>query len=87
MRDFSNDHSALARNTATLGHNLYGHGPGWPPERIIDAYGARELGGLVIGGARSGAVISRSASSVRTAGNKVVGLCRIRYGMTESHAV
>ena len=33
MRDFSSDHSALALNTASLGHNLEGHGAGWETER------------------------------------------------------
>lgn len=33
MRDVSEDLSALALNTATLGHNLDGHGAGWPPEK------------------------------------------------------
>ena len=36
MRDFTEDLSALALNTATLGHNLDGHGAGWSPERVID---------------------------------------------------
>ena len=38
MRDFSNDISALALNTATLGHNLDGYGAGWSVEQVIDAY-------------------------------------------------
>jgi len=37
MRDFSNDHAALALNTASLGHLLEGQGAGWSPERVIDA--------------------------------------------------
>ena len=32
MRDLAADHSPLALNSATLGHNLEGHGAGWPPE-------------------------------------------------------
>ena len=47
MRDFSKDTSALALNTATLGHNLEGHGAGWSPEQIIDACAARGMGGIV----------------------------------------
>ena len=46
MRDFSRDHSPVAINTATLGHNLDGHGAGWPPERVIDACAGRGFGGL-----------------------------------------
>ena len=47
MRDFSRDTSALALNTATLGHNLDGHGAGWSPEQVIDACAARGYGGIV----------------------------------------
>ncbi|MFN7269300.1 MAG: sugar phosphate isomerase/epimerase, partial [Cereibacter sp.] len=47
MRDFTKDHSALALNTASLGHNLDGAGAGWSPERVIDACAARGYGGIV----------------------------------------
>ena len=47
MRDFSNDHSALALNTATLGHMIDGHGFGWSPEEVIDACAARGFAGIV----------------------------------------
>ena len=47
MRDFTRDHSALALNTATLGHNLDGAGAGWSPERVIDACAERGYGGIV----------------------------------------
>ena len=33
MRDFAQDIKALTLNTATLGHNLDGHGAGWGVER------------------------------------------------------
>ena len=38
MRDFSQNHSAIALNTATLGHNLDGAGAGWSPDQVIDAW-------------------------------------------------
>ena len=47
MRDFTTDHSALALNTASLGHNLDGHGAGWSPERVIDACAERGFGSIV----------------------------------------
>ena len=47
MRDFANDHSALALNTATLGHNIAGHGAGWSPEQTIDACAERGMAGIV----------------------------------------
>jgi len=46
VRDFSNDTSQLALNTATLGHNLDGHGAGWPAEKVIDACAERGFGGI-----------------------------------------
>ena len=46
MRDFSTDHSALSLNTATLGHNLDGHGAGWSPEQVIDGCAERGFGGI-----------------------------------------
>ncbi len=79
MRDFSNDHSVLALNTATLGHNLDGHGAGWPPERIIDACAARGLGGLVFWRREIGSRAIEIGERVRAAGIKVVGLCRTPY--------
>ncbi|TIW83652.1 MAG: sugar phosphate isomerase/epimerase, partial [Mesorhizobium sp.] len=47
MRDFTANHSALALNTATLGHNLDGHGAGWPIERVLDACAERGIPGIV----------------------------------------
>ena len=44
MRDFRNDTTSLALNTATLGHNLPGYGVGWEPEKIIDACADRGAG-------------------------------------------
>ena len=79
MRDFSNDHSALALNTATLGHNLDGHGAGWPVERVIDACAARGLAGIVFWRREIGERAVEIGERVRAAGMKVVGLCRTPF--------
>ena len=79
MRDFSNDHSALALNTATLGHNLDGCGAGWSPERIIDACAARGLAGIVFWRREIGARAVEIGERVRAAGMEVVGLCRTPF--------
>lgn len=79
MRDFSHDHSALALNTATLGHNLDGHGAGWPPERIIDACAQRGYGGIVFWRREIGTRAVEIGERVRAAGLQVVGLCRTPY--------
>ena len=79
MRDFSNDHSALALNTATLGHNLDGHGAGWSPEQVIDACAARGLRGIVFWRREIGSRAVEIGARVRAAGMEVVGLCRTPY--------
>ena len=79
MRDFSNDHSALALNTATLGHNLDGHGAGWPPERVIDACAERGLAGIVFWRREIGTRAAEIGARVRAAGMQVTGLCRTPY--------
>jgi sugar phosphate isomerase/epimerase len=79
MRDFASDHSALALNTATLGHNLDGHGAGWPIERVIDACAERGLGGIVFWRREIGDRAIEIGERVRAAGLKVVGLCRAPY--------
>lgn len=79
MRDFSNDHSALALNTATLGHNLDGHGAGWSPEQVIDACAARGLAGIVFWQREIGRRAAEIGTRVRAAGMQVVGLCRTPY--------
>ncbi|MDJ0629428.1 MAG: sugar phosphate isomerase/epimerase family protein [Rhodobacter sp.] len=79
MRDFSQDISALALNTATLGHNLDGYGAGWPPERVIDACAARGLGGIVFWRREIGRRSVEIGDRVRAAGMQVVGLCRTPY--------
>ena len=79
MRDFSNDHSALALNTATLGHNLDGHGAGWSPERVIDACAARGMAGIVFWRREIGTRAVEIGERVRAAGMEVVGLCRTPF--------
>jgi len=79
LRDFSNDHSALALNTATLGHNIDGHGAGWSTEQVIDACAERGLGGIVFWRREIGDQAQAIGDRVRAAGLKVVGLCRTPY--------
>ena len=85
MRDFSNDTSALALNTATLGHNLDGHGAGWSPEQVIDACAARGFGGVVFWRREIGARAVEIGNRARAAGLQVAGLCRTPY-LTGSEA-
>lgn len=85
MRDFTSDHSALALNTATLGHNMDGQGAGWSPERVIDACAARGYGGLVFWRREIGGRAIEIGERVRAAGMQVVGLCRTPY-LTGSEA-
>ncbi|MEM0946476.1 MAG: sugar phosphate isomerase/epimerase family protein [Pseudomonadota bacterium] len=79
MRYFGSDHSALALNTATLGHNLDGYGAGWPVERVIDACAERGLAGLVFWRREIGDRAVEIGDRVRAAGMQVVGLCRTPY--------
>ena len=79
MRDFSKDRSALALNTATLGHNLEGHGAGWSPEQVIDACASRDYGGIVFWRRELGTRAFEIGERVRAAGMDVVGLCRTPY--------
>ncbi len=79
MRDFANDHSALALNTATLGHNLDGAGAGWSPEQVIDACAERGFGGIVFWRREIGARAQQIGERVRAAGMQVVGLCRTPF--------
>ncbi|MFK7764332.1 MAG: sugar phosphate isomerase/epimerase family protein [Roseobacter sp.] len=79
MRDFSKDHSALALNTATLGHNLDGYGAGWPVERVIDACAERGMGGIAFWRREVGARATEIGDRVRAAGMEVAGLCRTPY--------
>lgn len=79
MRDFTRDHSALALNTATLGHNLDGAGAGWSPERVIDACAERGYGGIVFWRREIGNRAVELGNRVRASGMSVVGLCRTPY--------
>lgn len=79
MRDFTNDHSALALNTASLGHNLDGAGAGWSPERLIDACAARGYGGIVFWRREIRLRAVEIGNLVRASGMQVVGLCRTPY--------
>lgn len=79
MRDVSNDHSMLALNTATLGHNLDGFGAGWPTERVIDACAKRGLAGIVFWRREIGGRAIEIGERVRAAGMQVIGLCRTPY--------
>lgn len=79
MRDFTNDHSALALNTASLGHNLDGAGAGWSPERLIDACAMRGYGGIVFWRREIGPRAVEIGNRVRASGMQVVGLCRTPY--------
>lgn len=79
MRDFTTDHSALALNTATLGHNLDGAGMGWEVERVIDACAMRGIGHIVLWRREIGGRAVEIGNRVRGAGMQVAGLCRTPY--------
>ena len=79
MRDFTDDHSALALNTATLGHMLDGHGAGWSPERVIDACAERGMAGIVFWRREIGRRAAAIGDRVRAAGMEVAGLCRAPF--------
>jgi sugar phosphate isomerase/epimerase len=79
MRDFSQDISALALNTATLGHNVDGAGAGWSVERTIDACAARGIGHIVFWRREIGARGVEIGQQVRAAGMQVAGLCRTPF--------
>jgi len=79
VRDFSSDHSMLALNTATLGHNLKGHGAGWSSEQVIEACAERGLGGITFWRREIGTRAIDIGDRVRDAGMQVVGLCRTPF--------
>ncbi|PYD75192.1 sugar phosphate isomerase/epimerase family protein [Novacetimonas pomaceti] len=79
MRDFRHDLSALALNTATLGHNMEGAGWGWSPERTIDACARRGIGGIVFWRREIEARAVAIGNYARAAGVRVVGLCRAPF--------
>jgi len=77
--------ASLALNTATLGHNLDGHGAGWSPEQVIDACAARGMGGIVFWRREIGPRAVEIGARVRGAGMTVAGLCRTPF-LTGSEA-
>ncbi|PZO65883.1 MAG: sugar phosphate isomerase/epimerase [Paracoccus denitrificans] len=79
MRDFSADLSALALNTATLGHNVDRAGAGWSPERTIDACAERGLGGIVFWRREIGSRAVEIGRRAKAAGVTVAGLCRAPF--------
>ena len=79
MRDFSADHSAIALNTATLGHMMDGRGAGWSPEQVVDACADRGFGGIVFWRREIGTRGCEIGARVRAAGMKVQGLCRAPF--------
>lgn len=79
MRDFTTDHSALALNTASLGHNLEGKGAGWSPERTIDACAARGFGSIVFWRREIGNRAIQIGNHARATGLPVAGLCRTPF--------
>lgn len=76
LRDFSLDHSSLALNTATLGHNVDGHGAGWQPEQVIDACAERGFGAIAFWRREIGTRAVEIGERTRAAGLEVCGLCR-----------
>jgi sugar phosphate isomerase/epimerase len=76
MRDFSTSHCALALNTATLGHNVDGHGAGWSPEQLIDACAQRGYGAITYWRREVGRRAIEIGERTRAAGLAVNGLCR-----------
>lgn len=76
MRDFFNDTSALALNTATLGHMMDGYGVGWSPEQVIDACAARNFGAITFWRREIGERAVEIGDRVRDTGLQVAGLCR-----------
>lgn len=76
MRDFWLDHSALALNTATLGHNVEGFGAGWSPEQVIDGCVERGYGGVIFWRREIGPNAASIGQRARSAGLPVAGLCR-----------
>ena len=69
----------LALNTATLGHNLDGHGAGWTVEQTIDACAEHGLAGMVFWRREIGDRAMEIGERVRAADMQVTGLCRTPY--------
>ena len=79
LRDFAADHSPLALNTATLGHNVEGHGAGWLPEQVIDACATRGYGAIAFWRREIGNRAHDIGDRTRAAGLEVCGLCRAPF--------
>lgn len=79
VRDFSRDHSALALNTATLGHNVEGHGAGWSPGQIIDGCAERGYGAITFWRREFTGNEVDIGERTRAAGMEVCGLCRAPF--------
>ena len=79
MRDFSQDHSQLSLNTATLGHNLDGFGAGWTAEQVIEGCAKRGFGGITFWRRELEDRAYEIGQKVKAAGMSVTGLCRTPY--------
>lgn len=79
MRDFTQDQSALSLNTATLGHNVPGHGAGWTPQQVIDGCADHGYGGVVFWQRELGDRAAAIGDYARAAGLRIDGLCRTPY--------
>ncbi len=81
MRDFSHDHSCLALNTATLGHNVAGKGAGWNPHEAVDACSAKGIQGITfwIREFRDLDHVTDVGQYARAKNVRVIGLCRTPY--------
>lgn len=80
MRDFSEDHSMLALNTASLGHNLPGQGAGWSTEQVIEACAERGFGAISFWRQEINPKKAvQIGNKVRATGMQVCGLCRTPF--------
>jgi len=85
MRAFENDTTALALNTATLGHNLPGCGVGWDSKRVIDACAERGFGAITFWTQELSENAHEIGNYTKSAGLEISGLCRTPY-LTGSQA-
>lgn len=79
IRDFGSCTEALSLNTATLGHNIDGHGVGWSVERVIDACAERGFGGIVFWQREVEKNAIQIGNRARSSGLRVDGLCRTPF--------
>jgi len=79
MRVFENDTTALALNTATLGHNLPGHGAGWETKKVIDACAERGFGAITFWTQELYGNAYEIGNYTKSAGLEISGLCRTPY--------